>query len=483
MGGIALLDKPSPTTEQIDILNAVDLTSDNIMIEAYAGCGKTSTLEMLASHLPRTAPILYLVFGKKNAEEAVLRMPSYVIPKTFNSIGHSIWSTTISRNLRLNAKKTGDIYRALIDEAPRNQQSLLWASFSEVTQAVALAKAVGYLPADTYPGIKPLIGQGQFHSLLDEEPDDLTSDLINEVLVRGIKQAFDGLVDYNDQIYMPALFRGTFPKYGTILVDEYQDLSPTNHAMLTKLASKARLIGVGDQHQNIYGFRGAKAGGMTQAISTYSMTTLPLSTSFRCPSEIVRHVHWHVPKFRASRKGGSVRVPSRLHHADIMDGSTIVCRNNAPLLRSALELLGAGRSINLAGSDIGPRLIGIMKKLGPSDLRQSAVFTAIAEWETTKLSRESKSAPDLANCMRVFAEHGTTLDLAIRYAEHLFAQTGTILLSTIHKAKGLEWSNVIHLDPWLVRKQPTDQNKNLDYVASTRSSDSLTEIDSGDIEW
>lgn len=477
-----MLDKPFPTTEQIDILNAVDLTSDNIMIEAYAGCGKTSTLELLASHLPRTAPILYLVFGKKNAEEAALRMPSSVIPKTFNSIGHSIWATTISRNLRLNAKKTGDIYRALIDEAPRDQQSLLWASFSEVTQAVALAKAVGYLPADTYPGIKSLIGQGQFHSLLDEEPDDLTSDLIDTVLTRSIKSAFDGHIDYNDQVYMPALFKGTCPRYSTILVDEYQDLSPVNHALLGKLA-RGRLMGVGDPNQNIYGFRGAKAGGMQSAIVLYSMTTLPLSTSFRCPSEIVRHVHWHVPKFRASRKGGSVRVPSRLHHTDIMDGSTIICRNNAPLLRTALELLGAGRSINLAGSDIGPRLIAIMKKLGPSDLRQPAVFTAIAEWESTKLSRESKSAPDLTNCMRVFAEHGTTLDLAIRYAEHLFAQTGTILLSTIHKAKGLEWTDVIHLDPWLVRKQPTDQNKNLDYVASTRSSDSLTEIDSGDIQW
>ncbi len=479
-----MLDIPShsPTTEQLDIINAVGLSSANMMIEALAGTGKTTTLELLAHQLPRTAPILYLVFNKKNAEEAVARMPSYIVPKTFNSIGHSIWATTISRSLKLNAKKVGDIYKAIIDEAPRKKQSLLWGCFGAVTSGVALAKALGYLPADTYPGIQPLLSQGAFHGLLDEEPDDLTSDLIDAVLVRSIKAAFDGIVDYNDQIYMPALFRTTVPRYSIILVDEYQDLSPVNHALLAKLA-RGRLIGVGDPHQNIYGFRGAKAGGMSEAITTYAMDTFPLSTSFRCPSEIVRHVHWHVPHFRAIRTGGNVSIPQRFAHSDIADGSTIICRNNAPLIRAAFGLLGVGRSVSIAGSDIGPRLIGIMKKLGPEDLRQPKVFEAIAEWEAEKLSRESKSAGDYANCMRVFAEHGTDLGQALRYAEHIFAQRGTILLSTIHKAKGLEWPNVIHLDPWLVRKHPTPQNKNLEYVASTRSSDSLTEVDSTIIEW
>jgi len=54
---------------------------------------------------------------------------------------------------------------------------------------------------------------------------------------------------------------------------------------------------------------------------------------------------------------------------------------------------------------------------------------------------------------------------------------------TVYKAKGLEWANVIHLDPWLVRTNPSDQDRNLDYVISTRSSDRLTEIDSDNIKW
>ncbi len=85
--------------------------------------------------------------------------------------------------------------------------------------------------------------------------------------------------------------------------------------------------------------------------------------------------------------------------------------------------------------------------------------------------------------MSRFALQGKDLAGAMAYAKHIFDQRGRILLTTGHKAKGLEWPNVIHLDPWLVRKDPTAQNKNLDYVVSTRSSDRLTEIDSEQIEW
>jgi ATP-dependent exoDNAse (exonuclease V) beta subunit len=124
-----------------------------------------------------------------------------------------------------------------------------------------------------------------------------------------------------------------------------------------------------------------------------------------------------------------------------------------------------------------------MKKLGDTSDSRSDFLTAIADWEEAKLERESKSAPDMAACMRIFAQQGRTLGDAITYAEHLFRQQGSIYLTTGHKAKGLEWSKVIHLDPWLVRRDPTEQNRNLDYVISTRSRDSLTEIDSEAILW
>jgi len=469
------------TDEQLDILNAATATRDNLMISALAGTGKTTTLEAVERAVPR-GPVLYLVFNKKNATEATERMLSTTTVRTFNSMGHRIWSAAQSKRLAVDAKKCNTLMRSIIDSVPYDQRETLWALYHEVITGVALAKALGYIPEGIYPNARRLVNRNQFHSALDEVPDDLTADLIDSVLKKSIKQAYDGLIDYNDQVYMPALFGGTFPKFPLVLVDEYQDLSPVNHALLERLI-KGRLIGVGDPYQNIYGFRGAKAGGMKQATAAYACASLPLSISFRCPSEIVKNVHWRVPHFRWLTEGGSVERPNRLSPDDLPDEATIICRNNAPLFNCAMRLLGAGRSIAISGSDIGPRLVGTMRKLGPETLAREGVLQSIKEWRADHLERESKTANDMADCMRVFAEHGKNLRDAMAYAEHLFKQNGRIQMTTGHKAKGLEWSTVYHLDPWLVRRTPSEQDKNLDYVISTRSRDRLIEIDTEQLEW
>jgi DNA helicase IV len=139
--------------------------------------------------------------------------------------------------------------------------------------------------------------------------------------------------------------------------------------------------------------------------------------------------------------------------------------------------LQAGRSVTIAGSEIGPKIISIMRRLGSEDMSMAQVMSAIENWRNAKLDRESKTANDIAECMKVFAGFGKTLFLAIAHAEKLFAQRGTIILTTGHKAKGLEFDTVYHLDPWLCRMDD-DQDKNLKYVITTRAKQSLYEIDS-----
>lgn len=475
------------TDQQLDILSAGTATSANMMIEALAGTGKTHTLEALGNALPKK-PALYLVFNKKNAVEAEGKMPYNVEVRTLNSIGHRTWAATQYKKLTVDDRKTYNIFRELVaDSKSRSATDEMWACYETVRIGVGLAKSLGYVPS-TYPQGKGLATRNELHRFMDEVPDDLAADIIDEILTRSIRAAFSGKIDFNDQVYMPAVFPATCTKFPIVLVDEYQDLSPVNHALLAK-TRPGRLIGVGDPFQNIYGFRGASAGGMHEAKSTYAMQSFPLTTSFRCPSEIVKHVHWRVPSYRWHRVGGAVEQPTRLQAGDIPDDATIICRNNAPILAAAFKLISIGKSVNVAGTEIGPRLVGIMRKLGPLSLQRPAVLSAIEDWLERKLSAESKSADDMAACMRVFAEHGRDLEQAIAYAEHLFKQEGSITLTTGHKAKGLEWPCVIHLDPWLVRRGrgpgalPGEQAQNLDYVISTRSSDRLIEIASEAIEW
>lgn len=470
----------NPTAEQVHILRKSVETSENVMIDALAGTGKTTTAEQI-TNVVKQKPILYLVFNKKNALEAEEKLTGLVRIKTLNGLGHTIWST--GRRVTLQKTKTQDHLRDLIGELKsQSDKNIIWEIFWPLVAAVGLAKNVGYVPEGKYPTAKRLATQEQFYRLLDEEPDDLMSELIDALLIRSIREAMSGHIDYDDQVYMPAMFGGVFPKFPCIIVDEYQDLNPCNHAIIAGLMRhRSRLFGVGDPWQNIYGFRGAKAGGMNIARKQYNMSSCDLSISFRCPQEIVRHVQWHVPKFKWFKAGGSVRQPDYIDPSTIDDAATFICRNNAPLFSMALRLLAVGRSVSVAGSEVGPRIVGIMKRLGHGSMNQDGVFDSIEAWREAKLERESKTANDIADCMLVFASHGQSLDSAVAYAEHLFSQEGSIQFLTGHKAKGLEFPDVYHLDPWLCRA--TEQDNNLRYVISTRSQDRLCEIDSDHIHW
>lgn len=467
------------TDEQLAILSAAKIEG-NLMLNALAGCGKTSTLEAIDKIAPEK-PALYLVFNKRNADEATSRMLSTTTVRTFNALGHRIWQSAISPRLKLEPRKTYAIFKDIADELRGEAARAVWDTYSEVSRGVEMAKALGYIPEGVYPNAKRLISQAALHNHMDEEPDDLVSDLLDAVLKRSIKQSYEGTIDYNDQIYMSALFGGTFPKYPLTLVDEYQDLSPVNHEMIRKLVGNRRLIGVGDPNQNIYGFRGALANGMGKAVAAYQMKEMDLSISFRCPEAIVRNAWWHVPKFKWLKTGGHVEILPTVRHSDIDINSVFICRNNAPVFAFALKLIGAGHSVRIVGSDIGPRLIGTMKKLGDDSMDQAGVLASIDEWLAAKLAKESKTAADTAECMRVFARTGSNLGQAIAYAEHLFKQHGTIQLMTGHKSKGLEFPLVYHLDPLLLGGG--SQDKNLRYVINTRSSDTYYEVESATVEW
>lgn len=468
------------TDEQESILGHAKGSPSNLMLNALAGCGKTSTLELIEKGV-RDAPILYLVFNKRNADEATERMLGSTTVRTFNSLGHRIWAGATGKSLKVDTKKTYNIFKEIADEVKGETARAVWDSYEQVRQGVELATAFGYVPDGIYPNATRLITQSAFHHHLDEEPDDLVSDLIDAVLKRRIKLAYEGLIDYNDQIYMSALFGGTYPKFPLTLVDEYQDLSPVNHEMIRKLVGNRRLIGVGDPHQNIYGFRGAKSGGMAEATTSYSMTPLDLSISFRCPEAIVRNAQWHVPHFKWLNTGGEVSVRDYWMAEDFEPNSVFICRLNAPLFGLAFKLIAHGHSINIVGTEIGPRLIKTLQKLGPESLSQAQTLSAIDDWLELKLAKSAKTAKDMAECMKIIVKHGTTLGTAISYAEHLFRQRGAIQLMTGHKAKGLEFPLVYHLDPHVIGDG--QQDKNLRYVIQTRSSNEYHEIASDTIQW
>lgn len=467
-----------PTAEQSHIVDLVHDTADNLQINALAGTGKTSTLELIQA-ASRDKPVLCLAFNAKIAEEMRKRFPDTTTVRTFNAMGHRIWSKTYNANV--NPKKTQELVSGLIEESGGDDRRELSKAYWDIISGVGYAKSIGYVPEGKYPNAKRLATRETFHQALEEAPSPFIADAIDTILLRSIKASFAGAIDYNDQVYMPALFGGTFPRFPLVLVDEAQDLSPVNHALLDKLVAN-RVCAVGDPWQSIYSFRGALIGGMSILQRKFQMTEADLTVSFRCPQHIVESVRWHVPNFKWIKPGGVVGELRNPTTHSFSDNSAIICRNNAPLFSLAFKLLGVGRGVSVAGSEIGPKLIGILNKIGDDRDSREALLAKIEAWKDEKLSKAQtgqKTILDMAACLKLFAGFGNTLSSAIAHAEHLFAQKGTIKLITGHKAKGLEWDTVYHLDDFLLGDN--DQERNLSYVISTRAKAALYHVRSEDI--
>ena len=468
----------TPTPEQVAVVDAAKQTSDNLLVSALAGAAKTSTLELVAKAL-FSVPTLSVAFNKKIQVEMEKRLPGNVTSKTLNGLGHGVWAQAIGRKINLNADKIAELIKLEIEKLDHRSRGEVWDEFGDILRTINMARSNGYVP-DQFPAQR-LLASDEFYGALDEEPSPLLVDMVETVLDKSIKLAYSGEIDFADQLYMPTLFGGTWPRFPLIMVDEAQDLSPLNHKMLDHLV-KSRLIAVGDPNQAIYGFRGAAAHSMSDLRERFKMRELPLSISFRCPRAVVELARVRAPNMQYPEwaKPGEVQHLDEWGPSTVPDGSAVLCRNNAPLFRAAFHFIRKGRGVKLVGTDIGPQLVRALKKLGDEGMSQIEVHSAINSWEAQKMkkSRSKQATKDRADCLRVFADNGQTLREAIIYAEQLFRANGPVQFMTGHKSKGLEFDNVFFLDEWLIGAfNPDDeQEHNLRYVIQTRAKERLVHV-------
>jgi len=479
----------TPTAQQLAIVEASVASKDNLLVSALAGAAKTTTLELIAKANPGTQ-MMCLAFNKRIVEEMSKKLPRNCVAKTMNALGHSAWADAIGKKCRVDFGKMGGIFKELLQELDKDDQKIAWKSMGFILRSVGEGKSAGYVPDEidnrySVKGDKKykntrLMCDDEFFEALPEEPSSLEWGMIRVISAKSIDLAFTGNIDFGDQLLMPTVFRSFFPSFALILVDEAQDLSALNHAMLDKLV-KRRIIAVGDQCQAIYGFRGAHEDGMSRMKDHFSMTEYPLSCSFRCPKAIVEHVQWRAPDMtwwedNPANLTGFAKTKILWSMADLPEECAVICRNNAPLFALAIELLQFGRYPNLWGNDVAKPLMTTMQSLGNAATYREDALDALRVWHDTKAKRARNKASlrDRARCVEVFLERCDTLGEAIAYAENVLSSTGKIDLLTGHKSKGHEWSDVYILDQQLIGDE--GQEPNLRYVMATRSLAHLTYV-------
>lgn len=493
--------KFTPTPEQEACRDAAKSHGGSIMMNAFAGCAKSSTLELMGAEVK--VPALGLAFNKSTATEMAPRFAGNWKIQTMNSLGFGAWMRAnpgVAKFQAPDGRKLGKLVSQLAKDRDLELTSDQW---EDCRRLVETAMLNGLVPGDEG---RPLVAdttevwQAMADKLLMTEDDfGYLYELARETLTQSIKLARAGITSFDDQIYCSALLGGKFPLYPFIAVDEAQDLSSLNHRMLElTLRADGRLVAVGDPKQAIYGFRGAHTDSMEEIVGlrpSASWLRLPLATTFRCPKAIVARQQKHAPGFTAwhsNAEGLFLKLPElppvdpdgadtavqRPYNGiapemacwgwtDIMDiaptpqsSIAILCRNNGPLLSLAFKLLRQGVGVVMAGRDIGKGLVALSRKIAPeAGTPADIVAGLITEWLEGEVSKamvndaEEKIAglQDRAECLRAVLQSAGVSDAGglRRALEVLFDRSsGLVTLSSIHRAKGREWDLVGHLDPW-----------------------------------
>lgn len=490
-----------PTDEQLAVVSALKSRSDSLMVKSYAGCTKTSTLELASPHWRSAA--LALAFNKKIAVELSARLPDHYTVKTFNSMGYGVTQRSLGRRLILDERKLGKLVTQIAKDREVELTSEQWDC---IRRAVSAAMMAGLTPGDEGQPLLPDTSENWLEIGLaagapDEEEWEFLADLARHALEADIAAVRrDGVVSFDDQVYYSTCLAplGAWPKFPLLMVDEAQDLSPLNHQMLARMTlPTTRLVAVGDPLQAIYHFRGADSRSMaTLRQFAPEWHDLALTLTFRCPKVVVDRQQNHAVGFRAHEGNAqgefwSSPAESEWEWSVIPPGPLMVlCRNNAPLLGLAFKLIRRGIGVQMLGRDIHKGLEALTKKLANDD--DSGIVNLLArlrDWEVSQLTLAEANGRsddfldrirDQAECLRASAESSEVktagqLRLVLR---QLFARdSGLVTLSSIHKAKGLECQNVLHLDPGRIPSKfalrqggaALEQEWNLKYVAETRA--------------
>lgn len=247
-----------PSQYQNDILNSLLNNKENILIEALAGSGKTSTLVWLVEEisklgLTKKMRIIYLAFNKSIQKELAEKLEGTNVPaQTTHAFGFSLLKSRFGSQIAIKNSKTNDIFSKIICE--ENGWSFSYESFkaakqtqeyklkNPVLELVSYAKNWAVTPTDLNYCYQML---DEFVQIYEVEFDNFNFskeklfDYVVKVLVGSIPSPGETLseVTYDDMLYLPIALNLKFPTYDLVLTDESQDFNFCQIRMLEKLAN------------------------------------------------------------------------------------------------------------------------------------------------------------------------------------------------------------------------------------------------------
>ncbi|HSV90868.1 MAG TPA: ATP-dependent helicase [Nitrospiraceae bacterium] len=470
------------STYQERIFDFVENGTGNAIVEAVAGSGKSTTLVECSARAKGSS--LLLAFNKSIAEELKARG---VNARTFHSL--TFMPVTRDRGVR-NIEQNK--LRKLVNENLEGARAEMYGPF--ITRLVSLGRqsGIGCLLPDLPEHWLELV---DYHELqLDKKGATIEAavELASELLGWSNKS---NLCDFDDLLYFAVRDGIELQKYDFTFVDEAQDTNAIQRALLRKiLTPQSRIMAVGDPAQAIYGFRGADSDSMNLIASEFQCTRLPLSVSYRCPTSVVNHARQWVSHILAAPGATEGSVESRgtaWGPSDFNPNDLIICRTTAPIVSLAFRLLRNGRAARIMGREIGQGLTSLIKRMHAETVneleanletyRTREKEKARAKGDEAKVEAIDDKVETILCLLHELPETSRTIGELMQTIERLFSagSAEAVVLSTIHRAKGLEADTVYWLNSdrcpakWARQDWQKQQEANLCYVATTRAKHSL----------
>lgn len=452
------------------------------IVEARAGSAKTTSIVESFRYLPKGKKTIALAFNKNIQTELQERAPSYVDCLTFHSLGLRAIRQQY-KTVEIDDYKVFNIAKEF-DECQDGHKLNTDLIFS-LCDTVAYCK---YGLMDSPSAIDSLISRFGI-DLCEIERKTFISMVIK---ILGKDKAMTTKIDFNDMCWFPFVYDLFLGQYDFVFVDERQDLNKSQMVMAKKVCKKAggRIIVVGDKYQELYSWRLSDTSIVNSLADEPGTKTLSLPISYRCPKNIVDLVKPWVPDMvcpEGTKPGEISHIPLSKLYNIAKPGCFVLSRTNAPLIKVCMQFIRQGIKANIRGRDVGKHLTALIKK---SKKKQMPAFMKwLEEWkdeEVAKLQAKNINADntlDRYECLVNLCDEFKTLDEVLNQIDHLFDESdekNIIILSTVHRAKGLERENVFLLRwtfrNWFDKILPgteDDEELNIAYVAATRSKDKL----------
>ncbi|MGB3532141.1 MAG: UvrD-helicase domain-containing protein [Microcoleaceae cyanobacterium] len=527
---------------QLNLFDAAGLQQDNISVNAVAGSGKTTSIKGVVAALPAKDKISICAFNRHIADKLKEDpcIPNRVSVNTAHGFGFALLvqffggnQPSVDQRKYYNIAK--DLARTLVGQIrPRYEIALQQKEQGKTTED-DLKEQFGEIPPPYFDEtsdkgrqnlklfirfIRDVAGFAM-RTLYDTSDEalgqmidwyDLESPDVQGASHWGIRAARRAIaigeeiarnqmiINYDEMLFLPHLWNLTPWARDWLIVDEAQDASPAQISLYQKFVEQgAKIIYIGDPRQAIQGFAGADTRSWENLRDAFNPLDLPLSVCYRCPTTHINLAKKIVPQIEAAPHAieGSLDV---LHleqlSPQVQPTDLILCRLTAPLISTCLKFIISGKPAIVRGRAIGEQLTSLATKAGCGEnwpnqfLSNLEIYSApiIQDLEGDETAQEQfkDRVMALRSLFKEFGKQSTCATFAefCDRVESLFSDTDpekTIILSTIHRAKGDEADRVFLLGsnflPFLFKSTKDWQEQqewNLVYVALTRAKKHLT---------